>query len=202
MAYKTETLTAKLVEAINACNAADRAIAKAGTFRQDIAEYALAAIRNGELTLEQFKEEMLTAWRGKLSAKAAKEITSLNHCGSTYKGIYHAIARVAKAGKPAMARVADKKEPLSKVASECTASQKQKAGKRGNRGNGKANKPITLVAALDGLEKWLDAAIADPKAAKELAANPRIAGLVGKLAALEKAAATKATRAKRQRKSA
>ena len=198
MAYKTNEMRALLVATIAPAKAVDRAMHKATESRQAMAEYALKAIRNGELTIEQFKDEMLAAYVSKLSKAKAKECTALKHCGNTYAGIYYDIRRVAEAGKEAMARVADKGEAITSVRRDCKATQKQT--RKNSKGKGKP-RAITLEAALDGLESWIaDAIKGGPATAKELASNPRLSGLVAKLAELETAANAKPAKATRRRR--
>lgn len=201
MAYKQTEMRSLLVATIAPSNAVDKAINNAATTRQAMATYALAAIRNGELTIEDFKAEMISAYASKLSKVKAAAIKSLADCGNTYKGIYYDIRRVAL-DKALIARVVDKGEPITTVRRDTDATQPQKGKGNGSKPTGKGKPSPSLNDAADSLIAFCNAAVKDATKAKELASNPKLAELLIALVALDKAANAKPARKPRAKKAA
>lgn len=196
MAYKQNEMQKLLIATIAPANAVDRAIGKLEQSRQELAEYALSAMRSGALTLEAFREEMVTAWKSKLSKAKAKEVTALKHCGSTYAGIYYDIRRVHMAGSDIVARVVDKGEAITSVRRETNATQgKGKTAPKATNGNAKAKKLPTLAEAIGALNGYVTAAAADGDKALAMANNSSLAELISNIRKLEAAAVKAAKKA-------
>ena len=188
MAYNVTKMHSLLIATIAPANAVDKAKDKLEASRQEMAVYALSAMRSGELTLEAFREEMVNAWKAKLPKAKAKEVTSLKSCGSTYAGIYYDIRRVASAGKAHIARVVDKGESLTTVRRDTKATQPQATSKAKAKASGasKGKALPSLNDSIAALRHYIAVSMADNAKANALAANSELAALIADIAKLEK----------------
>lgn len=205
MAFKKTAFLLASAKVLQAAFTVDKAINATATDVNNWAQMAIAGISESKLTLADVKQQLIDDYRLTLP-KAAQadfdpETAKLADCGNTIKGWYYALARIVNAGADTMQRVT-KGEAFNTVARDTKPKQEQTA-KRTASGGKQPAKPVTLAIALNSLHYHLDGAATNGERAAEFAANPQIVALLGKLAAISKAAeAYTAKQAKAARKAA
>ena len=130
-AFNFDNRQVALANAYVHASAIERANADAVQSKQELAEQALGAIQNKNLTLDTLKDEMIEIARSAMAetdAEAAKSMTGLNDCHPTWKSWYYDIAKVAKAGDDHVAKVVNG-EAITTVRRNLT---KPTAGNGGN----------------------------------------------------------------------
>lgn len=164
----------------------DRTVAEAAKAINSWAQMAAAGISTGALTLEGVKDGII------LATPKAKTIAE---CGGAVKTRWYYFQRVVNAG------LGDRLiagEALGAVASDAKPVQAQKVGKRATAKADKKKAIPSLNDCLAGLAHYMDTAMTSTDNAKELASNAKLVDLLGKFAALDKAA-NGATGIKRRR---
>jgi len=165
-AKRYSAATAKLIEA---SGAVDKLAGGQAKIVNAWAAISAAGIVSGALTVASVKEGLIAAHKG---------AETLSDCGETIKSRFYMLNRVAKAD--ALPRLVSG-EALCTVARECKPVQEQKTGKRGKKGGKGKPRAITLEAALEAVNGWLDSALGDIELAKSMAANPDIAAMLAKV---------------------
>ena len=190
MAYNKNAFLLASAKVLAAAFSVDKAIAKTASDVNAWAQMAVAGINEGKLTLADVKAQLIADYRFTLpkaeQADFDPETAKLADCGNTIKGWYYALARIVDAGADTMARITSG-EAFNTVARETKPKQAQ-AGKKSGGKAPTADKPVTFAQALSSLHYHLDGAIANGERAAEMAANPQVIAILGKLAQLEKAA--------------
>lgn len=165
---------------INSCNGIDAAIASSENTLNKWGKICAAGLQANSLTLETIKADIIKAYKG---------ADTLADCGSTIKGRFYALQRIANGN--ALERLVSG-ESFHTVARDCKSVQKQETGKRAKGGNGKAKatsiKTISLSDASAAFTYWLKTASANTDKAKELASSRFVLDVVEALGALNKAA--------------
>ncbi len=178
---------AAISTAVNVALSVDRTIAKAEVAKNDMAKEVMPGLIDGTYKLDDFRADLLNAYKAKLPAKARNAVTSLNHCeSSTLKGWYHDVKRVYEAG------LGDKVVQGESV----TSVRRATAG--ANPPKAKASTPAVpappaFAASLAAVNAAISMALADNTLAVAMAGNADLATLIaniGKLTAKVEALAT------------
>lgn len=190
MAYNKAAFLLASAKVLAAAFTVDKAVAKVSGDVNAWAQMAIAGIGENKLTLDDVKAQLIADYRLTLPKREAEafdpDTAKLADCGNTIKGWFYALQRIVNAGADTMSRVT-KGEAFNTVARDTKPKQAQTA-KASASGGKQPAKPVTLAIALSSLHYHLDGAIANGERAAELAANPQVAAILGKLAQLEKAA--------------
>lgn len=172
-----------VVSAVRIANGIDRAIDKAAAVKQAFIVAALAGLKDGTLTIETLRGEMVQAHRDtQTSRKASMAIGGLNDCNPTWKSWFYDCKAIFDAG--AADRVIDG-EAATTVRRTMNAKAPAKASTTAST-DAPAVKLPSLSSALAAINAAIGMALADNKLAVELAGNAELATLianVGKLTA-------------------
>lgn len=174
----------------------DAAVAAGSKALLTWAQQSIAGIAAGKLDLDAVKAAIITATQQHNPKACDKPVADwrIGDCGSTIKGRFYALARIA--ADPASCDKLLAGEAFNVVAKAAPQVQQQEKGKGNGKGNGKGKgkaRAVTLETALEAVNSWLDAALAgDIEMARGLAANADLALIIakcGKLPAILQAAA-------------
>lgn len=165
----------------------DKANANAATDLNEWMAQCFSGILAGKLDLDSIKAQLIADYRLALP-KAEQEdfdvdAANIGDCGSTVKGWFYRMQRIAKAGNDTMRRVTDNGEAPTSVMRDVNPVQSQ-ASKGGKAKAKKADALPTLAASVSALNAYVTAALADNAKAIELASNAELATLVTNLAKL------------------
>lgn len=194
---KLATATANLV---TWSTSVDSAFAAGGKALLAWGQQAIAGIQANKIDLDAIKAAIITATQQHNPKACDKPVADwrIGDCGSTIKGRFYALARIA--ADPASCDKLLAGEAFNVVAKAAPQVQQQAAKKSagGTKGKTKA-RAVTLETALEAVNSWLDQAIAgDAEMARGLAQNADLALVIakaGKLAAVIKADAEKTRKA-------
>ena len=162
-------------------------------------QQAIMGLREGKLTIEAIQQAIITACHPITDNAPKLADMTIGHCGSTIKGRFYALKRIAADKESGDKLLAG--ESFNVVAKAAPQLQVQDTGKRnkgGKGGKGKASKPreVTLETALASVNSWLEQAVSgDVEMARGLAKNETLARIIancgklgGIIAAADKAA--------------
>lgn len=188
IAYSPAKLATATATVIAWATGVDAAVANGSKALLTWGQQSIAGIQAGKITLDDVKASIITATQQHNPKACDKPVADwrIGDCGSTIKGRFYALARIA--ADPASCDKLLAGEAFNVVA-KAAPQQQQQQPKAGGKGNGKGKgKPraVTLATALEALNGWLDAALAgDAEIARGLAANADLALALAKVGKLQ-----------------